>query len=190
MLLLTVCGSVVACSNSTHNADISANDFEVFIYSDKQNYSYLEPKQIWGTFMFVGSAGEVLIHHSDPLIGFSIEGDEGFIAGSVVNDIRLETVLRQNERHSFEYPIYPASSLDSQWPDEWLENFPDNWLDEIPLEYAEMSFFDAIRIEHKKELEQLPRGEYTVRIQIIFTVPSNSSQKDFKLERELTFTVE
>jgi len=136
--------------------------FTITLHTDKQEYKFLEPKDIRISMKYIGDEDEVTIYHGDPLVVFSIEGDNGFLSGGHIHDVLINTIFEKNKEYTFAYPQI-SNSFD-------------------------LDFYEALHSVHEKELQELPVGNYIVYVNLEFTIGDTDNERT-EFEGKIAFSV-
>jgi hypothetical protein len=151
-IVLTSFFSFASCASIPEQATTLApvqtdyrENFELYLYTDKQTYTQSDKIHIWSTLQYTGSEDSIQIWHSIPYIVFKITDGKEFTICTPTQDYRKTTILKKNQLYTFEYVKSGAYDNDSPSAPFWR------------------SFFA------EKDLH-LPAGEYTITVQGNFSV--------------------
>lgn len=178
--LFVICSLLVGCSSDSTSddkvadavadvtigaieAEAESNDFHFRVWSEKAEYRFDEPVQLVGEIEYIGEADLVHLAHSSSAIFFDLtEEIRQFHIGFAVNDIGLETVLKQGEKLTETY-VKSGGYSD---------------LDDKDYQAFMKDFF---------ERDDFPIGHYTVKASTDFYVKELDDY--VKLEAEIEFKV-
>ena len=151
-------------NSAVNSAKNATDDFELYIFSDRQDYKTNDVIKIWSTLIYAGDMDEITIWSGEPYIQFAISDGKGFDLGAIQLDVLKSTVLEKDTPYHFNYQKsggWDASAPDAEFWDEFFS-------------YPELI---------------LPAGEYTVTVRGVFSQTEGVAES-VAIESALKITVD
>lgn len=114
-------------------SSITDGDFTLALYS---NHKTLDQGQddlhVWGTLTYHGQ-DPITIGHGNPVLGYTIEDQQGNIAGTITLASRKNQVLQKNSTITSVMPIslrvdFNQFKGNGSTPEQWIKDHPRPWL--------------------------------------------------------------